>query len=92
MIDSQVLIAAFAAAGTVGAGGIAAIKAVYSRMSDRADTTDSRIVSLSSDLVDCHKQHAESSERIGKLEGWRDGWDAHREQVVEKPASETDTA
>jgi len=75
MIDSQVVVASIAAAGSVGAAGVAILRTVWNRMSDRADVTDERIVNLSVELIDCHKLHSDASERIGNLEGWRQGFD-----------------
>jgi hypothetical protein len=70
MIDAQVIVAA----GSVAAGAAAAIRAVYSLMIKRIDGSDQEIAKLHIDLIDCEKQHAETSERIGKLEGWRQGF------------------
>ena len=91
MIDSQVIVASLAAAGSVGAGTIAVIKTIYSRMSDRADRSDVKVAMLHEDLLDCEKKHNETSERIGKLEGWREGF-ADGKAAESKPLTRTDTA
>lgn len=90
MIDAQVIAAGVTAAGSVVVGLSAAIRTVYKRSTNRTDALAERVDSVTDKLVECHEQHAAASERIGKLEGWRDGWDAHKEQ--ELAASETDTA
>ena len=89
MFDTQIIVAA----GSVAAGAAAAIRAVYSQMNKRADSSDKEIVKLHVDLIDCEKKHAETSERIGNLEGWRLGFAAATEKQSAPPAaSETDTA
>jgi hypothetical protein len=90
MIDAQIIAAAVTVAGTVVAGFSAAIRTVYKRSTSRTDALAERVDVVTDRLVECHEQHAAASERIGKLEGWRDGWDAHKAHA--KTTSETDTA
>ncbi len=65
----------------------AAIRIVYTRSIKRTDAVDDRVTTLTDDLVDCHKLHAETGERIGKLEGWREGYMAHVEKVAAEKKS-----
>jgi len=93
MIDSQIVVASLGAAGSVGVAGVAVLRAVWNRMADRADSTDNKISTLNNDLILCEKKHAEVAERIGNLEGWREGFAAAEEKQSAPPAaSETDTA
>ena len=92
MLSTEVVIAGIAAAGSVAAGCAAVIKAVYRQMNQRADSTDQRVVNLSVELVDCHKMHSESNERIGKLEGWREGFADGKAAEAAKPVTDVDTA
>jgi hypothetical protein len=74
----EVTNALIALGGIVMAGLGTAVRLVYTRVNSKADRTDERVSELTTDLLDCHKLHAETNERIGKLEGWREGYEAHK--------------
>ena len=92
MLSTEAITIGIAAAGSVGGVACAAARAVWVRLTVRTDELEEEMATLHGDLLECEKKHASTTERIGKLEGWREGFADAKASDKSKPLTETDTA